>query len=307
MKTLMRRMGLFVILAASVQLMSCGGGGGGGGGGSSGTGGFISSGSWYVTGFEWPHDGNLLESDNFVIYSDGAGEEARQALSMLAEETLGEIKVLFAIDNNDIFLFPPGQERIDIYAYKNRYPTYPVNWGGWAYFGGLLIFSLDHPERTSFGHTEPEIYNPTLKHEIMHVVESLLKASNDPNLVDVWLTEGIAEAVSGGTARGRITDLQKFNELRNQYGSLNPIAMHRYEYPNIEGIAYYYYYPMFQLAAEYLVDANGHGGTMNDVKNLLLDVRNGVPFPTAFQNRFGMSLSEYENQFFDRMTVYLPS
>ena len=301
MKTLMRRMGLFVILAASVQLMSCGGGGG-----SSGTSGFIRSGSWYVTGFEWPHDGNPWESENFVIYSDGAGEEARQALAMLGEETLGEIKVLFAIDNNDVFLFPPGQERIDIYAYKNRYPTYPVNWGGWAYYGGLLIFSLDHPERTSFGHTAPEIYNPTLKHEIMHVVESLLKASNDPNLVDVWLTEGVAEAVSGGTAGGRITDLQKFNELRNQYGSRNPIAMHRYEYPNIEGIIYHYYYPMFQLAVEYLVDANGHGRTMNDVKNLLLDVRNGVPFPTAFQNRFGMRLSEYESQFFDRMTAYLP-
>jgi hypothetical protein len=51
MKTLIRIMGLFVILAASVQLMSCGGGGG-----SSGTGGFISSGSWYVTGFQWPYD-----------------------------------------------------------------------------------------------------------------------------------------------------------------------------------------------------------------------------------------------------------
>jgi hypothetical protein len=303
MKTLMRRMGLFVILAASVQLMSCGGGGGG----SSGTGGFISSGSWYVTGFEWPHDGNPWESDNFVIYSDGAGEDARQALALLAEETLSEIKVLFAIDNNDIFLFPPGQEKIDIYAYKNRYPTYPVIWGGWAYYGGLLIFSLDHPERTSFGHTEPEIYNPTLKHEIMHVVESLLKASNDPNLVDVWLTEGLAEAVSGGTAAGSITDLQKFNELLNQYGSRNPIAMHRYEYPNIEGIVYNYYYPMFQLAVEYLVDANGHGKTMNDVKDLLLDVRSGVPFPAAFQNRFGMSLSEYENQFFALMTAYLPS
>lgn len=303
MKTLMRRMGLFVILAASVQLMSCGGGGGG----SSGTGGFISSGSWYVTGFEWPHDGNPWESENIVIYSDGAGEDARQALALLAEETLSEIKVLFAIDNNDIFLFPPGQEKIDIYAYKNRYPTYPVIWGGWAYYGGLLIFSLDHPERTSFGHTEPEIYNPTLKHEIMHVVESLLKASNDPNLVDVWLTEGLAEAVSGGTAAGSITDLQKFNELLNQYGFRNPIAMHRYEYPNIEGIVYNYYYPMFQLAVEYLVDANGHGKTMNDVKDLLLDVRSGMPFPTAFQNRFGMSLSEYENQFFALMTAYLPS
>jgi len=189
---------------------------------------------------------------------------------------------------------------------KTVTPLTPLIGGGWAYYGGLLIFSLDHPERTSFGHTEPEIYNPTLKHEIMHVVESLLKASNDPNLVDVWLTEGIAEAVSGGTAGGRITDLQKFNELRNRYGSRNPIAMHRYEYPNIEGIAYYYYYPMFQLAAEYLVDANGHGRTMDDVRNLLLDVRNGVPFPVAFQNRFGMSLTEYENQFFALMTAYLP-
>jgi hypothetical protein len=294
-------MGLFVILAASVQLMSCGGGGGSSG--DSNNGGMISSGSWYVTGFAWPHDGNPWESENFVIYSDGAGEDAKLALAQLAEETLSDLKILFAIDTNDIFLYPPGQKKIDIFAYKNHFPR---DWGGWAYYGGLLIFSPDHPERTNIGHTEPEIYNPTLKHELMHVVESLLKVSNNPTLVDVWLTEGIAEAVSGGTAGGSITDLQKFNELRNQYGSLNPIAMHRYEYPDIEMIGYYYYYPMFQLAAEYLVDANGHGKTMNDVKNLLLDVRNGVPFPTAFQNRVGMSLSEYESRFFDLMSAYLP-
>ena len=121
MRTLMRRMGIFVILAASVQLMSCGGGG------SSGTGGFISNGSWFVTGFEWPHDGDPWESENFVIYSDGAGEDARQALAQLAEEILIDLKNQFAIDNNDIFLFPPGQERIDIYAYKNHYQS---EWGG---------------------------------------------------------------------------------------------------------------------------------------------------------------------------------
>lgn len=301
MNALIRRMGIFLFLAASVQLMNCGGGGSSG---DSNSGGMIPGGSWYVTGFEWPHDGNPWETENIVIYSDGAGEDARQALAVLAEETLSDIKVLFAIDNNDLFLFPPGQTKIDIYAYKNRYPS---DWGGWAYYGGLLIYSLDHPERTSFGHTEPEIYNPTLKHEVMHVVESLLKASNNPDLVDVWLTEGIAEAVSGGTAGGRITDLQKFNELRNQYGSWNPIAMHRYGYPKIEGIVYYYYYPMFQLAVEYLVDENGHGKTMNDVKDLLLDVRNGVPFSTSFQNRFGMTLADYESQFFVLMNAYLPS
>jgi hypothetical protein len=83
--------------------------------------------------------------------------------------------------------------------------------------------------------------------------------------------------------------------------------MHRYEdYPDTNLIGYNYLYPMFQLAVEYLVDANGHGKTMDDVRNLLMDVRNGVPFPAAFQNRFGMSLSEYESQFFALMNAYLP-
>jgi len=263
----------------------------------------VPGGSWYVTGFQWPHDGSPWESEHFVIYSDGASEEARVELAQLAEDALFDIKSLLAIDSNDILFFPPGQTKIDIYAYKNRYPS---AWGGWAYYGGLLIFSPDHPERTSFGHTEPAIYIPTLRHEITHVVESLLKASNNPNLVDVWFTEGLAEVLSGGTAGGRITDLQTFLELRNRFGSLNPVAMHRYEYPDIPNIAYEYYYPMFQLAVEYLVDEHGLGKTMEDVQNLLADVRNGVPFPAAFRNRFGMSLSEYERLFFELMNTYLP-
>lgn len=286
-----------LFLFVSLLVMSCGGSSG-----DSNTTTMVDAGSWYVTGFTWPHDGNPFESANFTIYSDAASEDSRQALAQLAEETLDEIKVSFEIENNDIFLFPQGQEGIDIYTYKNHFPQ---SWGGWAYYGGLLIFSLDHPERTSFGHTAPHIYIPTLKHEIMHVVESLLKASNNPNLVDVWLTEGLAEVVSGGTAGGSITDLAKMNALIQEYGSLNPIAMHQYNYPDVELIAYYYYYPMFQLAVEYLIDVNGHGRTLNDVKELLLDVRNGVPFPTAFNNRFGISVAQYESQFFNLMNNYL--
>jgi hypothetical protein len=30
----------------------------------------VDSGSWYVTGHRWSHDGNPLERENFVIYSD---------------------------------------------------------------------------------------------------------------------------------------------------------------------------------------------------------------------------------------------
>ncbi len=137
-----------------------------------------------------------------------------------------------------------------------------------------------------------------------HVVESLLKGDDDPGLVDVWITEGLAEHVSGGTAGGNITDLAKMNQLLTEYGSLNPIKMHSYNYPDIELIAYYYY-PMFQLAVQYLLDENGYGKTMNDFKNLFLDVRDGIAFSTSFENRFEMSLLDYEEQFFDLMNDYL--
>ena len=53
------------------------------------------------------------------------------------------------------------------------------------------------------------------------------------------------------------------------------------------------------------IDVNDHGKTFNDLKNLLLDVSVGVPFPTAFKNRFEISLVEYESQFFDLMSDYL--
>lgn len=291
------RTALFLILAAAVQLMSCGGSSDS----SDGTG-TISGGSWYATGFRWPHDGEPLESDHFIIYSDGASAVAKQELAQLAEATVTEIIDLFALENEDVFLYPPGQDRIDIYAYRYHFPR---RWGGWAYYGGMLIFSLDHPERQDLGDTEPHRYHPTLRHELTHVVESLLKGDNDPNAVHVWITEGLAEAVSGGTAGGSIIDLAQMNALRDAYGSLNPIAMHRYEYPDIEFVGYYYYYPMFQLAVEYLVDPNGHGKALSDFKNLFLDVRNGVPFPAAFENRFEMRLSEYEDRFFDLMNKYL--
>jgi hypothetical protein len=260
-------------------------------------------GSWFQTGFKWPHDGNPFESVNCIIYSDGASSDSRQTLAQYAEEALSEIKHLFEIESNDIFLFPPGQEKIDIYTYKLRFPR---GWGGWGYYGGFLIYSLDHPGRQELGHTEPKMHIPVIAHELTHVVQSLLIGDDSPSLIDVWLTEGLAEAVSGGTAEGRITNLDQMNKLRQKYGwSLNPIKMHLYEYPDVDWIIYDYYYPMFQLAVEYLVDVNGHGKSFNDIKNLFMDVSVGVPFPTAFKNRFGMSLLEYEVQFFDLMNNYL--
>ena len=45
---------------------------------------------------------------------------------------------------DEMFRFPPGHDKIHIYAYKNRYPQ---AWGARAFHGGLIIWSLDHQHR----------------------------------------------------------------------------------------------------------------------------------------------------------------
>jgi hypothetical protein len=169
-----------------------------------------------------------------------------------------------------------------------------------------LIYSLDHPDRTEAGHTQMDMYVPVVKHELMHVIEGLLIGAIGLNLVDRWLTEGIAESVSGGTAGGSITSLAKLEEVISAYGELNPIAMHHQtQYPDIEGVAYYYYYPMFELAVDYLLDPTGAGFDEPDFRDIYLDVRDGETFATAFENRLGISLTDYEARFFDLMRDFL--
>ncbi len=262
----------------------------------------VDSGSWYVTGFRWSHDGRPYESEHFIVFSDAASDEARRTLAEIGEELLVVLREDFEIASDTLFRFPPGQTKIHIYTYRDRYPH---EWGGREYYGGLMIYSLDHPGRTRAGHTEMDMYVPVVKHELMHVIESLLKASSNPNLVDVWLTEGLAEYVSGGTAGGSITSLAKLDEVIAAYGEWNPIAMHQARYPSIDGVIYYYYYPMFELAVGYLLDPAGAALEKPDVRDLFLDVLDGVVFATAFENRLGISLTEYEAQVFGLMRDFL--
>jgi hypothetical protein len=262
----------------------------------------VDSGSWYRSGYQWPHDGNPYETANFVVYSDGASLEARQKVAEIGEELLAVLKSDFEV-STDMLRFPVGQSKIHVFAYKNHSPQ---QWGGWGYYGGLLIFSLDHEWRTQIGGTEIGNYTRVLTHELMHVVEGLLKGTDNPNLVDVWLTEGIAEYVSGGTAGGSIEDIATLDARIARWGNRNPIAMHQYRYPDIEGIAFNYYYPMFELSVRYLLDPEGAANQKPAIRDLFLDARQGIDFATAFQNRFGIDLQDFETGFFDRIRAFLP-
>ena len=100
----------------------------------------VDSGSWYARE-RWPHDGNPYETEHFVVYSDGASQQARQRLGVLAEEVWVEVIDMMGLDPATMFKFPAGQDKVDLYA--NRYNV--VEGGGArAYHAGVIIASFDN-------------------------------------------------------------------------------------------------------------------------------------------------------------------
>jgi hypothetical protein len=61
----------------------------------------------------------------------------------------------------------------------------------------------------------------------------------------------------------------------------------------------------FELAVRYVFDPHGHGASVEDVKAMYLDIRSGVPFAHAFEDRMGLSVSQYEQDFFELIVGYL--
>ena len=268
----------------------------------------VHSGSWYVRE-QWPHDGHPFESEHFVVYSDGASLEARQRLAALAEEVLLEVVDEMGVDPATMFRFPADQEKIDLYA--NRYNVLEGG-GARAYYAGIIIASFDNDvgESTNVG-----VVRVNLKHELVHVVEALLKGNyvgdipvGDPRRMPVWFSEGTAEALSGGSTGGAPRTLDRVNDLIAVYGRINPIAW-KVDLPLSDEVldAYpHYYYPMAQLAVEYLLDPEGLGKSPKDLAAVMLGMGNGVSFAAAFGNHLGISQDDYEAQFFARMDTYLP-
>jgi hypothetical protein len=110
------------------------------------------------------------------------------------------------------------------------------------------------------------------------------------------------------------------HDLTAEYGQLNPIAFKFDSQVSGGTEAYWYYhYPMYQLAVEYLMDADGLGKSPEDVVRILTDMSVGTAkvigdnnvvvypsFSTAFGDQTGISVADYEEQFFDLMNEYLP-
>lgn len=258
----------------------------------------VDEGSWYVHQ-RWPHDGSPVESEHFVVYSDAAGVEARLELLEAAERGLEAVTDRMAVDPGTSFAAGDGAEKIDIYAYHGYEPA---NWGARAYPDGLIVWSPDHPLRQG----RINGLEATLRHELVHVIQWRV-AGVDGGEVPTWFLEGLPEAISGGTAGGAIRSRARLEQLTGRYGRIVPVSVHSYSQITGPETGERFYYPMFQLAVEYLTDSDGLGRSMSDSTAVLIDVAAGVPFDVAFADRMGIAPEVYAAEFFDRMAAYLPA
>jgi hypothetical protein len=256
----------------------------------------VSGGSWTThTPYHWTHDGKPLTGDNCIVYSDAAKDDSKLFIKEKAESAFSDLKVLLRIDDNNIFVFPSGKNKLDFYA--NRFNL--EYQGGFAYYGGALVISPDSPMyRPLEGWCANEV-----KHEMMHEIEYLIEARPPSLLTDVWFREGLAEFYAGNST---ITDINKLNSWLaariNLPGAGNPIKIHSWnDFPlQVQQTkSQCQWYPMFELAVRYILDKNGYGKSMTDIKNLFLDLRSTNSFSHSFERMTGTTLENYENDFFN--------
>jgi hypothetical protein len=243
------------------------------------------------------HDNRVLETDNFLIFSDASSDEAKIRMGKTAEAALELIKNLFKVSSEDLGI----RDRVSkfrVYSARRADKGYPR-----AFNSGFVMWAYD-----SYTHTRQELIPDTTEHECTHVVQN--KLGGFYSLVWDWFTEGLAEYISDGGSYIVITCWPEVDEWRQDPGHVNPITIQYLEQiPNYAVMDWQrreQYYPIFGLAVRYLVDPKGHGKTLIEVKNMFADIRNGVDFATSFEIHMGMSLEYYKENFYPFMEAFLP-
>jgi len=257
----------------------------------------IEEGSWIrYSPYDWSHDGEPYGSIYCKVYSDGASYEMKREVAAFADEKFSVILNMFNFQSMEDFRYPPGYDRVDVYI--NMYHEENI---AAAYWGSIFI-TIRSPD------VEWSRYGYLFRHELTHAFEFLIEGTVNLG-TDVWFREGIAIYCGGGL--NGIVDIEDLEQWiaqnANHPGQGNPIRIHVWEdFPpgaDITG----YYYNVFDLTMRYFLDPNGLGKSTQDVLSLFYDIRNGALFPEAFQSNFGISLAQFEIDYYDLMRTYLSS
>ena len=240
------------------------------------------------------HDNRILESDNFLVFSDKSSDIAKIQFMDIAEEAFKEVLETFDLLSAEEVGIIASNVNSKPKLFSNVDTYFP--YGGFAFKTGYVYFALDSDSYINGTENVKVNYRPDIKHETVHLIQFLIGLDNLPNLwPDVWFSEGIAVYIANNPNLLPISTMQELNEWRQIPGNDNPIKVHEWlELPQ----GGRRYFNMFGLAVHYLLDENGHGKTTTDVLNMYRYMHSsGNGFAYAFEKYMGMSLQYYEDNY----------
>ena len=246
------------------------------------------------------HDCEPFTEGHFTIYSDAASQASKATLAGMAEGIFSELTEEWGIESDEELRFTPGYT---YYIYAHRYTSPAVSE---AYRNGFLTVAVDYGAAPGAYQRNPSGYLYVLKHELTHVFQFTLTdcPSNNacPTWLDVWFREGQAVMTGGGFQR---PTPQALNDWRAQPDHINPIRISRwYDFPDENRGGEYY--PIFALAYAWLVDTDeGHGATIQNMKEMFQFMAEGDSFHDALERALGISVAYLEENFFSLMEEYL--
>jgi len=269
---------------------------------------WISGIPFYIDNEKIEHDDRILETDNFLTFSDASSDEVKIIYSQMTEGAFEEIKQAFKIQSSEELGILNGDRSTKITIFSDRY----LNHSTMAFSTGFLLIALDSPIASSWLEGDEsqlrDWYQRTVKHETMHVMQWLFGLDWDSRLPwsqrwgrtwpEFWFSEGIAEYISGGSLQP-IETINQVNTWREDPQHINPIRIRRSNDSSVPDSRIGEYYPMFGLAVRYLLDDEGLGKSFADVKEMYLDMRKTGSFRESFEKFMGISVEYYEQHFFD--------
>ena len=275
---------------------------------------WISGIPFYIDNDKIEHDDRILETDNFLTFSDASSDEIKIIYSQMAEDAFNEIKQAFEIQSSEELGILSGDRSTKITIFSDRY----LNHSNMAFPVGFLLIALDSPIASSwYGGDQSKLrdwYQRTVKHETMHIMQWLFGLDWDSRLSwsqrwgrtwpEFWFSEGIAEYISGGSFQP-IETINQVNAWHEDPDHINPIRIHRSNDSPVPDSRIGEYYPMFGLAIRYLLDEKGLDKSFVDVKEIYWDMRNTVSFRESFEKYMGISVMYYEEHFFELITDFL--
>jgi len=255
---------------------------------------YIPEGAWVTCSpYKWTHDGEPYFGDYCIVYSDCCSYQFKQEVGLFADARFADVLTLFDFDTMSDLLYPMDYHKVDVYI--NRYHPERMAAAWW----GTVIMTFSSENLLS-GHSY------LFKHELTHVFQFLIEGHYNLS-TPVWFTEAIAIYGGGGLWGIRNTDDldQWIDSNANDPNQGNPVFIEIWDdFPpgaDITG----YYYNVFDLTMRYFLDPKGLGNSIGDVLNMFYDLRQDVPFSTAFQTNFGLDVETFKNEYYERMRTYL--